>query len=142
MPGPGQGTQAGWLQPAEGGAAGGAEAPLRAVRARLASLPQASALSPGLRCSAASLVSWESEMKHCSSGREKLFCGRARKEAVSGGAGKGGPFPVSIRAAACAEEVSGPESHACRDLLCDSGQALAAVHHSLSICKMGCRGIP
>lgn len=31
-------------------------------------------LSPSLRCSAASLVSWESEMKHCSSGREKLFC--------------------------------------------------------------------
>ncbi|XP_048667739.1 uncharacterized protein LOC107142580 [Marmota marmota marmota] len=35
---------------------------------------QCSALSPSLRCSAASLVSWESEMKHCSSGREKLFC--------------------------------------------------------------------
>lgn len=34
------------------------------------------ALSPSLRCSAASLVSWESEMKHCSSGREKLFSGR------------------------------------------------------------------
>lgn len=32
------------------------------------------ALSPSLRCSAASLVSWESEMKHCSSGRGKLFC--------------------------------------------------------------------
>ena len=39
-------------------------------------------LSPSLRCSAASLVSWESEMKHCSSGREKMFCGR-RRDVVS-----------------------------------------------------------
>lgn len=29
-------------------------------------------LSPSPRCSAASLVNWESEMKHCSSGREEL----------------------------------------------------------------------
>lgn len=43
-------------------------------------------LSPSLRCSAASLVSWESEMKHCSSGREKLFCGHL-PEAVSAGVG-------------------------------------------------------
>ena len=29
-------------------------------------------MSPSPRCSAASLVNWESEMKHCSSGREEL----------------------------------------------------------------------
>ncbi|KAM7320398.1 hypothetical protein ACRRTK_020841 [Alexandromys fortis] len=39
---------------------------------------RAERLSLSLRCSAASLVSWESEMKHCSSGREKLFCSRLR----------------------------------------------------------------
>lgn len=43
-------------------------------------------LSPSLRCSAASLVSWESEMKHCSSGREKMFCSR-RRDMVSDGEG-------------------------------------------------------
>lgn len=43
-------------------------------------------LSPSLRCSAASLVSWESEMKHCSSGREKMFCSR-RRDMVSVGEG-------------------------------------------------------
>ncbi|XP_075298211.1 uncharacterized protein LOC142364009 isoform X1 [Opisthocomus hoazin] len=31
-----------------------------------------SSMSPSPRCSAASLVNWESEMKHCSSGREEL----------------------------------------------------------------------
>lgn len=56
---------------------------------RVDSLPSApgaeqrGTLSPSLRCSAASLVSWESEMKHCSSGREKLFCGRCL-DVVSG----------------------------------------------------------
>lgn len=30
-------------------------------------------MSPSPRCSAASLVNWESEMKHCSSGREELL---------------------------------------------------------------------
>lgn len=43
-------------------------------------------LSPSLRCSAASLVSWESEMKHCSSGREKMFCSH-RRDMVSVGEG-------------------------------------------------------
>lgn len=52
---------------------------------RVDSLPSApgaercGVLSPSLRCSAASLVSWESEMKHCSSGREKLFYSRRQK---------------------------------------------------------------
>lgn len=34
-----------------------------------------SSMSPSPRCSAASLVNWESEMKHCSSGREELCPG-------------------------------------------------------------------
>lgn len=66
------------------GGAGGAEAPSwpPCPRPPCAGLR----LSPSLRCSAASLVSWESEMKHCSSGREKLFCGHL-PEAVSAGVG-------------------------------------------------------
>lgn len=54
-------------------------------------LPVQAGLSPSLRCSAASLVSWESEMKHCSSGREKLFCGHLPEavSAVVGGTRKG-----------------------------------------------------
>lgn len=78
---PGQG-EVGYSRRRGGG--GGAEAPSRPP-CPAASLRRPR-LSPSLRCSAASLVSWESEMKHCSSGREKMFCGR-RPEAVSAGVG-------------------------------------------------------
>lgn len=89
------------------------------------------ALSPSLRCSAASLVSWESEMKHCSSGRGKLFCSAppCGLDAVSGGGGWGTPgrtgaFPVSVGPAAGAEAASGLKSYPCHDRLHASGRIL------------------
>lgn len=56
------------------------------VEPRQQLLAPSGALSPSLRCSAASLVSWESEMKHCSSGRGKLFCSRQPGRGKWGGA--------------------------------------------------------
>lgn len=44
---------------------------------RVESANRSTCLSPSLGCSAASLVSWESEMKHCSSGRGKLYNDRS-----------------------------------------------------------------
>lgn len=93
----------GLQQPPDQGWRGGAQVPSNApspgqvgVPPQVARAEQRSAVSPSLRCSAASLVSWESEMKHCSSGREKLFCshqpgsvsvgdcgGHTRKDSVS-----------------------------------------------------------
>ena len=90
--------------------------------------PSSGALSPSLRCSAASLVSWESEMKHCSSGREKLFCscqpGSRKWPLCSGPPGRRGVFPASMLAAACAEDVPGPQACPGHYLLHDSGRVL------------------
>lgn len=118
--------------------------PLLLPRADPAMSPQsAGALSPGPRCSAASLVSWESEMKHCSSGREKLFCGHQPGSGEwwwrLGAPGRTGAFPVSTLSAVPAEEVSGLRSHLCPYALCDSGRALTLLCTLvLSICGMKC----
>lgn len=91
---------------------------------------QRSALSPSLRCSAASLVSWESEMKHCSSGREKFFCshqpGSGKCWGVVGGhTRKDRVFPDSILSATCdAGEVPLHKFPWCHNLLHESGHVL------------------
>lgn len=54
---------------------------------RVQSANRSTCLSPSLGCSAASLVSWESEMKHCSSGRGKLFNVRSLQWEEPGTAG-------------------------------------------------------
>lgn len=63
-------------------AAAALQRPSPARRTPPPALARRGALSPSRRCSAASLVSWESEMKHCSSGREKLLCCTIRKRYV------------------------------------------------------------
>lgn len=92
-------------------------------------------LSPSLRCSAASLVSWESEMKHCSSGREKLFCGRQPGSGkwwwCSWALGNMGAFPLSTWSDASAEEIPGLKACPCRPVLRDSGQVLTPLGPAL-----------
>lgn len=64
-------------------------------------------------------------MKHCSSGREKLFCshqpGHGKWWQCLGTLGRMGAFPASVRSA---EEVSGLKSYPCLDQLHDTGQIL------------------
>lgn len=100
-------------------------------------------LSPSLRCSAASLVSWESEMKHCSSGREKLFCGRQPGSGKwwwgSWALGNMGAFPRPTLAAVSAEEIPGLKAYPCHPVLRDSGQVLTPL--GPAVCPSVKRGI-